>query len=118
MEEPVRNDAATPEHVASGEAPPAQSTEHPVSPGEATLVPPEPSHPDIEQREVAANEPGPVPGTDLSAVEGTTDVGAAEEEDEGFVGPAEPLEFIDENVPDEDLTFNWYILKVAVNRED
>jgi transcriptional antiterminator NusG len=30
----------------------------------------------------------------------------------------EPLEFIDESIPDSDLTFDWYILKVAVNRED
>ena len=44
------------------------------------------------------------------------------EEDEGeaeqpFV-PAEPLEFIDESADDQNLTFDWYILKVQVNRED
>jgi transcriptional antiterminator NusG len=31
---------------------------------------------------------------------------------------AAPLELIDENVADEDLKFEWYILKVQVNRED
>src|SRR5206468_11656946 len=40
---------------------------------------------------------------------------AAEEEDLPF---APPLELIDETVADEDLKFDWYILKVQVNRED
>lgn len=31
---------------------------------------------------------------------------------------AEPLEFIDESVAEEDLKFDWFILKVQVNRED
>jgi transcriptional antiterminator NusG len=31
---------------------------------------------------------------------------------------AEPLEFIDESLADQDLKFEWYILKVQVNRED
>ena len=31
---------------------------------------------------------------------------------------SEPLEFIDESVSDSDLKFDWYILKVQVNRED
>jgi transcriptional antiterminator NusG len=94
----------------------ADVSEHPVAPGEATMVPPEPSHPEIEQRESAVNVPGAPPGTDAPQVEGTTDV---DDDDTGeFVGHAEPLEFIDESVPDEDLKFDWYILKVAVNRED
>ncbi|HZL88375.1 MAG TPA: transcription termination/antitermination protein NusG [Pirellulaceae bacterium] len=37
--------------------------------------------------------------------------------EEPFV-PAEPLEFIDESQEQEDLRFDWYILKVQVNRED
>ncbi|HUE71168.1 MAG TPA: transcription termination/antitermination protein NusG [Pirellulaceae bacterium] len=39
------------------------------------------------------------------------------EVEEPFV-PAEPLEFIDESQAEEDLKFDWYILKVQVNRED
>ncbi len=39
------------------------------------------------------------------------------EVEEPFV-PAEPLEFIDESHAEEDLKFDWYILKVQVNRED
>jgi transcriptional antiterminator NusG len=88
------------------------------------MVPAEPSHPDIEQREIAADTSvAPTDSTaklaaaEEAAYEGVEPEGEAEE-DEGFVGPAEPLEFIDESVPDEDLRFDWYILKVAVNRED
>jgi transcriptional antiterminator NusG len=33
-------------------------------------------------------------------------------------GSSEPLEFIDESVADADLKFDWFILKVQVNRED
>jgi transcriptional antiterminator NusG len=40
-----------------------------------------------------------------------------EEDDQPFV-PAEPLEFIDESADDQNLSFDWYILKVQVNRED
>jgi len=41
-----------------------------------------------------------------------------EEEAEPDVPFAPPLELIDETVADEDLKFDWYILKVQVNRED
>jgi transcriptional antiterminator NusG len=91
------------------------------------MVPAEASHPDIEQREMAADaaptdavatdSAGKLEAAEQAAYEGTEEEDRAEE-DEGFVGPAEPLEFIDESVPDEDLKFDWYILKVAVNRED
>ena len=39
-------------------------------------------------------------------------------DDEPDVPFAAPLELIDETVADEDLKFDWYILKVQVNRED
>jgi len=81
------------------------------------MVPAEPSHPDIERREVAADTHGPSVQT-APLIEGTTDVDASDDEEEGHVGHAEPLEFIDESGPQEDLKFDWYILKVAVNRED
>jgi transcription termination/antitermination protein NusG len=41
-----------------------------------------------------------------------------EEEPEPDAPFAEPLEFIDETAGDEDLKFDWFILKVQVNRED
>jgi transcriptional antiterminator NusG len=42
----------------------------------------------------------------------------AEEIDEESTGPIQPLEFIDESIADADLKFDWFILKVQVNRED
>jgi transcription termination/antitermination protein NusG len=47
----------------------------------------------------------------------SAEVDDADEEEGPFV-PAEPLEFIDESIADENLSFDWYILKVQVNRED
>jgi transcription termination/antitermination protein NusG len=122
VEEPDRfADNATPQGDA---APAAQAAEHPVAPGEASMVPAEHSRPDIERRETAADTASAdtdssqsvakIEAAEQAAYEGTDDA----DDDEGFVGPAEPLEFIDESVPDEDLKFDWYILKVAVNRED
>jgi transcriptional antiterminator NusG len=123
VEEPERSaDNSAP----PGEAAPApQAAAHPVSPDEATMVPAEPSHPDIERREMAADtassdaQPSEsiskIDAAEQAAYEGAEDDG---DEDGSFVGPAEPLEFIDESVPDDDLKFDWYILKVAVNRED
>jgi transcriptional antiterminator NusG len=40
------------------------------------------------------------------------------EEPEIDLSQVKPLEFIDETVADEDLKFDWFILKVQVNRED
>jgi transcription termination/antitermination protein NusG len=72
----------------------SQSDTHPFPAPEGT--PPSP-----EMQESAADEP------ELDEPE----------EEEPFV-PAEPLEFIDESHAEEDLKFDWYILKVQVNRED
>jgi transcription termination/antitermination protein NusG len=41
-----------------------------------------------------------------------------EEEPEADLPFAEPLEFIDESVGNDDLKYEWFILKVQVNRED
>jgi len=46
------------------------------------------------------------------------EVDEEEEADDGSFSAAEPLEFIDESLADQDLKFEWYILKVQVNRED
>lgn len=64
---------------------------------------------DARAEEVASDE----------AAEAADDVADDDEdEDEGPFVPAEPLEFIDESAADDNLTFDWYILKVQVNRED
>ena len=52
MEEPDRSA----DNAAQGQAAPApEAAEHPVSPDEATMVPVEPSHPEIERREIVAD---------------------------------------------------------------
>jgi transcriptional antiterminator NusG len=58
---------------------------------------------------------------DTAAEEAETEEAEADEEQEApepDVPFAEPLEFIDESVGEEDLKFDWFILKVQVNRED
>lgn len=74
-------------------------------PGAPLLVPLE--HPVVPVEGSAAEEPGEPD---------------EEPEDEPELPMAasssEPLEFIDESVADSDLKFDWYILKVQVNRED
>lgn len=156
MEEPDRSAGNV---APEGEAVPAQTppahtaADHPSAPDDATMVPAESSHPDIDRGEMAADrsepdasplesvaeieraeqaaseggeddrvhdEPGE-PATSESANEEEPDEDESESgapDNQGPLGHVEPLEFIDESVPDEDLTFDWYILKVAVNRED
>lgn len=54
-----------------------------------------------------------------SAVDTAVETAEEIEEDAEDDGPfAAPLEMFDESVSDEDLKFDWYILKVQVNRED
>ena len=52
------------------------------------------------------------------AQEGAADEEPIEDEPEPDLPFAEPLEFIDESVAEEDLKFDWFILKVQVNREE
>jgi len=77
-------------------APPA-----PAEPGAPLLAPLE--HPIVADSAVDATQ--------------SEDDNQNEDDNEGYV-PAEPLEFIDESIADEDLKFEWFILKVQVNRED
>ena len=58
----------------------------------------------------------PAPGVQ-APVDEAEDIDVGDEAEEAL-GPAEPLEFIDETIADEDLKFDWFILKVQVNRED
>jgi transcriptional antiterminator NusG len=89
--------------------PPASNSESdthpfapPAAPGPAMAA--DASDPQAEQPEVEEPEVDE-PEVDEPEVE------------EPFV-PSEPLEFIDESQAEEDLKFDWYILKVQVNRED
>jgi transcription termination/antitermination protein NusG len=92
-----------------GMVPPASAETAPVAvPG----APPPPPHEAAEAGHELAEEAHAEP-IDLADEEV-----ADEEVDEVDVPFAAPLELIDETVADEDLKFEWYILKVQVNRED
>jgi transcriptional antiterminator NusG len=70
---------------------------------------------------VQASESSPPPAEEAAAAaaEAEAEVEAEEEDEpEPDVPFAEPLEFIDETATEEDLKFDWFILKVQVNRED
>jgi transcriptional antiterminator NusG len=100
-----------------------------TAPAEAAPVmvpgaPPPPSHQAVEAaHELAAGEaaavvhsPAAAEHRDESPSEVAVDV--ADPGDMDDVPFAPPIELIDETVTDEDLKFDWYILKVQVNRED
>ena len=124
--------AETENSNASGDQSPEQQV-----PPQSESTPPAPAASGLPNNEAPPNEPpaaeiaagGDVTGElpidnpptdaeidDTSLDEEDADV---EEEDESApVGHAEPLEFIDESRADEDLKFEWYILKVQTNREE
>jgi transcriptional antiterminator NusG len=90
------------EEPAAGLPPAAEELPPPQDPvSETPTVPFSESLAQVAKEEVAAEE-----------------VAAEEDEPEPDVPFAEPLEFIDETVAEEDLKFDWFILKVQVNRED
>jgi transcription termination/antitermination protein NusG len=99
-----------------GIVPPSAETAPVALPG----APPPPPHEAVEaaheMTEHATAPDYPANETAPSAVEASqADEPLGEESDLPF---APPLELIDETVADEDLKFDWYILKVQVNRED
>lgn len=83
---------------------------------------PQPAGLPVDPAPIAPIPPAPPEPTDeLPPAEPTAEELAAEEvieEDPEPTGPVEPLEFIDETINDADLKFDWFILKVQVNRED
>lgn len=111
--------------------PPEQSPPVPGSPDAAPLPPLGPlgsgSGSDIPPPLPASSGP---PSSPSAAEESQADqpslpeeVAEAEEQEEpdepeADVPFAEPLEFVDETLADDDLKFDWFILKVQVNRED
>jgi len=105
----------------------------PPTPAEAAPVavpgaPPPPPHEAVEAahelEQEAAGKPTvkePVPPSPISAPGESPELPEAVEEtaeEEADLPFAAPLELIDETISDEDLKFDWYILKVQVNRED
>jgi transcription termination/antitermination protein NusG len=65
-----------------------------------------------------SGEPGPIPSPAALVEPVAFEADEEIDEDEADRPFAAPLELIDETVADEDLKFDWYILKVQVNRED
>lgn len=94
-----------------GLVPPASAEAAPVAvPG----APPPPPH----DAAVAGHELAEEMAAGATAVDVAEEEEFDEEEVEVDLPFAAPLELIDETVADEDLKFEWYILKVQVNRED
>ena len=117
--EPNRSDAREEE----------QAPETPVEasapvPADAAPPPEQPASGDGEARRDEAAPASDLQGQQAEPVSPEIDEPVLDEpemdesQDEGPVTPAEPLEFIDETEEEEDLKFEWYILKVQVNRED
>jgi transcriptional antiterminator NusG len=97
----------------------------PPAPAEAAAPAPAPSSSDSKPDEAAGpldeTQPFPLPtsgGEPAATPEASEEPEVEEPEIEEPFVPAEPLEFIDESREEEDLKFDWYILKVQVNRED
>ncbi|MDX1944221.1 MAG: transcription termination/antitermination NusG family protein, partial [Pirellulaceae bacterium] len=76
----------------------------------ASALPPDDAAPPAMTPPMADEPAAEEPAAEAEEVE--------EEIEEEVVGSAEPLEFIDESIADADLKFDWFILKVQVNRED
>lgn len=114
---PLEHGHVEPGEFAPDELPPESAPPMPMEAGAPALAPL--AHPAVPPESEGArldHDEG-----DAAAEQAANEASAeaeVDEEDEEPVGPAEPLEFIDETVADEDLKFDWFILKVQVNRED
>jgi transcriptional antiterminator NusG len=100
-----------------------ENSQHPDSPladsaEPVELVPPVPSEPGAPQLS-PLEHPVMTDAITSDSTEADSELSESEEEsaDSGNAS-AQPLEFIDETIADEDLKFEWFILKVQVNRED
>ncbi len=102
---PLEHGHVEPGEFAPDELPPEAAPPMPMEAGAPALAPL--AHPAV---------PADSEGARLDHDAG--DEAAEEVEEDQPVGSAEPLEFIDETVADADLKFDWFILKVQVNRED
>lgn len=94
----------------AGNAPSSAEVAPPVLPG----APVPPPHEAVQAaHEISLEQAAPTAVAEQ-------DVGDDETADEPEVDLpfAAPLQFIDESIADDDLKFDWYILKVQVNRED
>ena len=93
---------------------PRAASDEPVAetPGKSTD---EPADSDVS--EVSSGEPVGEPLVE-SPLDSAETSGEEEEEDDDEDLDVEPLEFIEETPEEEDISMDWYILKVQVNREN
>jgi transcriptional antiterminator NusG len=108
--------------------PPQEVPPVPPVPADTAQFPPQPlpegaseeeSPGDVSSTSVTQPFPPPLPDAAAGAAgQPLAEEPPAEDEPEPDVPFADPLEFIDETVAEEDLKFDWYILKVQVNREE
>lgn len=94
-----------------------------TKPVAATPEDPSPEQMPAAETAIAASQTGDAPAAEAiqaAAEDAVAEEETVEEEDEREVEyPAQaPLEFIDESEADSNLQFDWYILKIQVNRED
>jgi len=98
-----------------GLVPPTAETAPVALPG----APPPPPHEAVEAaHELTEQAATPDQSTNETAASASATEMPESTEGEPDMPFAPPLELIDETVADEDLKFDWYILKVQVNRED
>jgi len=108
--EPAAGPATSGDFVPSVE-PVAASSERP-QPDDVTPSTPEALRAMIQSSDVPVQSSPEIPTPDDVTPE------PEEEEEEPASSTAGPLEFIDESKLDDSLQFDWYILKIQVNRED
>lgn len=94
----------------AGMAPPSAETAPPVLPG----APVPASHDAVEAAQELTHEQA----ASVAVAEPDSPEDEPADEPEVDLPFAAPLELIDESLSDEDMKFDWYILKVQVNRED
>jgi transcriptional antiterminator NusG len=102
--------------VAANEVVPLTTEPAGQSPGAAPVAnqpPPAQEHAEAPEEEAPEEE-----APEEEAPEEEAPEEEVPEEPEIDLSQVKPLEFIDETVADEDLKFDWFILKVQVNRED
>jgi transcriptional antiterminator NusG len=92
-----------------------------VDPTPATAANPQPDETPTAEVQAAASQTGDLaymPPADELPAEPVAEVEEEDDEPEIEYPAQEPLEFIDESKADDSLQFDWYILKIQVNRED
>ncbi len=113
---PENPEPVAPEEAGAAAVGPGTSSDPvpPVEPVAATADNPAPESSPSPEVAAAASQTGDEP----AAVVAEAEEEEVEDEPEVEYPAQDPLEFIDESQADNNLQFDWYILKIQVNRED